>query len=68
MRVNRFKAMIALGRIGKVAGIADVVAFLTSDDARWVNGQNIRVNGGLIGVRLGFLPRIRSIKQPGGPR
>ena len=27
---------------------ADVVAFLASDDARWVNGQTIQVNGGIL--------------------
>jgi 3-oxoacyl-[acyl-carrier protein] reductase len=35
-------------RIGEPAEIADVVAFLASSDARWVNGQNIRVNGGMV--------------------
>lgn len=35
-----------MGRIGKPQEIADVVAFLASDDARWVTGQNLRVDGG----------------------
>jgi 3-oxoacyl-[acyl-carrier protein] reductase len=32
-----------LGRLGKPTDIADVVAFLVSDDAHWLTGQNIRV-------------------------
>jgi len=35
-----------LGRVGQPADMADVVAFLVSDDARWVTGQGIRVDGG----------------------
>ena len=45
-QINRFAQMAALGRLGEVQDIADVVAFLVSDDARWITGQNIRVNGG----------------------
>jgi 3-oxoacyl-[acyl-carrier protein] reductase len=33
-------------RIGRPADIADVVAFLVSDDARWVTGQRLVVSGG----------------------
>ena len=40
--------MAALGRIGNVEDIADAVAFLASDDARWITGQTIHVNGGYI--------------------
>lgn len=36
-----------LGRIGQPVDIADIVAFLASDAARWVTGQNIRAAGGL---------------------
>ncbi len=34
------------GRIGKAQDIADVVAFLVSEEARWITGQHIIVNGG----------------------
>jgi 3-oxoacyl-[acyl-carrier protein] reductase len=34
------------GRLGQPADIADVVAFLASDDARWVTGQSLPVTGG----------------------
>jgi 3-oxoacyl-[acyl-carrier protein] reductase len=37
---------IAFGRIGEAADIADVVAFLVSDDARWITGQSIEASGG----------------------
>jgi 3-oxoacyl-[acyl-carrier protein] reductase len=38
---------IPLGRVGQPEDIADVVAFLVSDDARYVSGQTLYVNGGL---------------------
>lgn len=37
-----------LGRLGEPPDIADVVTFLASDAARWVNGQVIQVNGGIL--------------------
>jgi len=36
-----------LGRIGQPKDIAGVVAFLASDDAKWITGQLISVSGGL---------------------
>lgn len=38
---------IPLGRIGSVAEIAKTAAFLLSDDAGYITGQNIRVDGGV---------------------
>ena len=35
------------GRLGQTDDIAEVVSFLCSPAARWVNGQVIRVNGGM---------------------
>ena len=46
-QLQQFGQQSAFGRIGQPAEIADVVAFLASDAARWISGQNIRVNGGL---------------------
>jgi 3-oxoacyl-[acyl-carrier protein] reductase len=39
-------AFSVFGRMGRPADVADVVAFLASDDARWVTGQCIDVSGG----------------------
>ena len=46
-QIQRFTQMTALGRLGKVEDIADVTVFLCSEQARWITGQNIRVNGGI---------------------
>jgi 3-oxoacyl-[acyl-carrier protein] reductase len=40
-------AQTPLRRIGQPDDIADVVAFLVSDDARWVTGQSIGAGGGM---------------------
>lgn len=37
---------IALGRVGQPQDIADVIAFLASDAARWVTAQKIDTSGG----------------------
>jgi NAD(P)-dependent dehydrogenase (short-subunit alcohol dehydrogenase family) len=42
-----FKARIPMGRYGKVEEIAKSVAFLLSEDAGYITGQNIRVDGGI---------------------
>ena len=45
--IQRLAAMSALGRIGETEDIAKVVLFLASEEAVWVTGQNIGVNGGI---------------------
>jgi len=37
----------ALGRVGKADDIGSVVAFLCTEDAKWVNAQRIEVSGGV---------------------
>jgi 3-oxoacyl-[acyl-carrier protein] reductase len=38
--------MQALKRFGKPEDVADVVAFITSDRARWITGARLPVDGG----------------------
>ncbi|MCF4970153.1 SDR family oxidoreductase [Nostoc sp. CMAA1605] len=47
-QINRLSQMAVFGKLGDAQEIADVVAFLASDAARWITAQNIRVNGGII--------------------
>jgi len=42
-----FVKMTPLARMGQTDDIADIVAFLCSDDARWLTAQNIPAAGGL---------------------
>ncbi|VVD82452.1 SDR family oxidoreductase [Pandoraea terrigena] len=37
-----------MGRLGKPEDISEVVAFLVSHAASWIDGQTLRVNGGII--------------------
>jgi 3-oxoacyl-[acyl-carrier protein] reductase len=46
--VDRMAKMAPLARLGQPSDIADVVSFLAGPDAAWVNGQVLRVNGGII--------------------
>jgi 3-oxoacyl-[acyl-carrier protein] reductase len=46
--VARLAAQSPLERLGTPAEIAAVVAFLTSPQGHWVNGQVVRANGGMI--------------------
>lgn len=41
-------SMTALGRVGLPDDIGGVVAFLCTDEARWINGQRIEVSGGML--------------------
>lgn len=44
---NKYVEGIPLGRFGTPENVAKVVAFLASDDASYITGEVVRVNGGL---------------------
>lgn len=56
-------ALVPLGRTGLPDDIADVVAFLASPQARYVNGHNLITDAGLGGNHLGRLPGLSSIQR-----
>ena len=43
-----FEAQTALGRYGDAQEIADAVLFLASDQAKYITGQTLHVNGGML--------------------
>lgn len=45
--INKFKENIPMKDLGKPADVANLVAFLASDEARYITGQIIGVDGGL---------------------
>ena len=45
----------ALRRLGEPEDIADIVAFVASDDARWLTGATLPANGGLITTAANIL-------------
>ena len=44
---KEFRERIPMECYGKTEKIAEVIAFLASDSAGYITGQNIRVDGGL---------------------
>ncbi|MCJ2179375.1 SDR family NAD(P)-dependent oxidoreductase [Novosphingobium album (ex Hu et al. 2023)] len=47
----------ALRRLGEPEDIAEVVGFLASDEGRWITGQTIAANGGLVTTAANILAR-----------
>jgi 3-oxoacyl-[acyl-carrier protein] reductase len=45
--IDRLASLSAFNRIGEPEDIANVVAFLASDAAQWISGQNIGINGAM---------------------
>jgi len=44
---NVLSSLSPLGRVGEAGDIGSVVAFLCTEEAKWINGQRIEVSGGI---------------------
>lgn len=44
---ERLSGLSPLGRVGQADDVGTVVAFLCTDESRWINGQRIEVSGGI---------------------
>jgi 3-oxoacyl-[acyl-carrier protein] reductase len=47
-QIQTFAKMAPLERLAQPEDIARVVSFLVGPDSAWVNGQILRINGGLV--------------------
>jgi NAD(P)-dependent dehydrogenase (short-subunit alcohol dehydrogenase family) len=56
---------VPLGRLGTAADVAGVVLFLLSDDAAYVTGTELLVDGGVTISVIGTLPRPKSVDSVG---
>ncbi|OQP53400.1 3-ketoacyl-ACP reductase [Niastella yeongjuensis] len=45
--IDRLASLNAFNRLGEVDDIAKVIVFLASDDAKWISGQTIGINGAM---------------------
>jgi glucose 1-dehydrogenase len=56
-------ALVPLGRVATPDDMADAIAFLLSTDARYLNGHDLLVDGGITGNFLGRLPGLTQIPR-----
>ena len=58
------ESRVPLGRLGTEADIVDAALWLASDEARYVTGQTLLVDGGVTMSVLTTLPRPAAVEKP----
>jgi NAD(P)-dependent dehydrogenase (short-subunit alcohol dehydrogenase family) len=56
---DRLAGLYPLGRVGEPEEVAAAIAFLASDDASWITGSTLPVDGGVLAGPLGAFERLR---------
>ena len=59
------ESKVPLGRLGRSEDVARAILFLASDEAAYITGQNLVVDGGVTMGIIGQLPRPRAVERPG---
>jgi len=60
------ESKVPLGRLGTIDDVARVVLWIASDDAAYVTGENLVVDGGVVKSIIASLPRPESVDTVGG--
>ena len=58
---DRLAGLYPLGRVGEPAEVAAAIAFLASDDASWITGSTLPVDGGALAGPLATMGRLSDI-------
>jgi len=56
------ESKVPLGRLGQTDDVTQAVLFLASDEASYITGQNLLVDGGVTGSVIAHLPRPASVE------
>jgi 3-oxoacyl-[acyl-carrier protein] reductase len=47
-QIENLVKLNSFGRLGETDDITGMILFLASEEARWITGQTLRVNGGFV--------------------
>jgi NAD(P)-dependent dehydrogenase (short-subunit alcohol dehydrogenase family) len=62
--LDQMKQAIPLGRFAQVDDVASVIAFLASEDSKFMTGGELRVDGGIISSQQSLTPAITPAATP----
>jgi NAD(P)-dependent dehydrogenase (short-subunit alcohol dehydrogenase family) len=62
--LEEMRSAIPLGRFAQVDDVASVVAFLASEDSKFMTGGDLKVDGGIVSCEQSFTPAITPASTP----